>query len=275
MPEELLEHIDRLIQQRPVYKEILESYRELVKLMKNVEPKPQDMKFEDRLEHMKREEGFPVFSREDLPIDLEISSELLAKFLDYLSNSQREDKDGLKKALQKTKSEPEWSIRLFKAILRQDEKTQSKIGKDVDLDPKVLLFLSKIALRPSLSALYNAISPKIDKKKWDHGYCPLCGSQPDMAYFDKPGKRYIHCELCGEEWPFPRLKCPFCQNEDHETLGYFQADQEEGFRVDFCSKCQKYIKTIDKRVFEDPAPMELENLATLHLDILANEHGFK
>ena len=275
MTDHLLENIDRLIQQRPVYKKILESYRELVNLMKDVETKSQDTKIEGRLEDIKKKEGFPVFSREDLPIDLETSSEVLAKFLDCLSNSQREDKNGLKKALQKSKTEPEWPIKLFKAILRQDEKTQSKTGKEVDLDPKVLLFLAKVALKPSLSALHDSVSPRIDKKKWDYGYCPLCGSQPDIAYFDKPGKRYLHCELCKEEWPYPRLKCPFCQNEDHETLGYFQADKEEGFRVDFCKKCQRYLKTVDKRVFEDAAPMELENLATIHLDILANEHGFK
>ena len=84
MTDHLLENIDRLIQQRPVYKKILESYRELVNLMKDVEPKSQDTKIEGRLEDMKRKEGFPVFSREDLPIDLKTSSEVLVKFLDHL-----------------------------------------------------------------------------------------------------------------------------------------------------------------------------------------------
>jgi hypothetical protein len=32
---------------------------------------------------------------------------------------------------------------------------------------------------------------------------------------------------------------------------------------------------VDKRIVEDAAPMELEYLATLHLDLLANKHGFK
>jgi len=275
MPENLLKHIDRLIRQRPVYKDILESYRELVDLMKDVEPESQDTKIEGRLEDMKRKEGFSVFSREDLPVDLETSSEVLTKFLSHLSNSQREDKDDLKKVLQKSKAEPEWSIKLFKAILSQDDKIQSKTEKDINLDPKVLLFLAKTALRPSISAIHDAVSPGIDKKGWNYGYCPLCGSQPNIAYFNKQGKRHLHCELCKEEWPYPRLKCPFCENKDHETLGYFQADGEEGFRVDFCKKCQRYLKTIDKTVFEDATPMELENLTTIHLDILANEHNFK
>jgi hypothetical protein len=37
----------------------------------------------------------------------------------------------------------------------------------------------------------------------------------------------------------------------------------------------RYIKTIDKRAFEEVGPLELENLATIHLDLLANENEFK
>jgi hypothetical protein len=32
---------------------------------------------------------------------------------------------------------------------------------------------------------------------------------------------------------------------------------------------------VDKRIVEDTAPMEVEFLATIHLDLLANKHGFK
>jgi len=275
MPEDLMEHIDRLIQQRPVCKEVLESYRELASLMKKVEPELQDINIEDRLKDMKKEEGFPLFSREDIPVDLEASSELFATFIEHLSNTEREDRDGLKKVLEKAKSDSGWTDSLFKTVLRKDDKALSKTGKEVDLDPATLSFLAQVALRPSLYALRDAASDRIDKEQWNYGYCPVCGSEPDMACFAKTGKRYLHCELCGQEWAYHRLKCPFCQNEEHKTLGYFEAEQEEGLRVDFCRQCMKYLKSVDKRVFEEAAPMELENLATIHLDMLANEHGFK
>jgi hypothetical protein len=32
---------------------------------------------------------------------------------------------------------------------------------------------------------------------------------------------------------------------------------------------------VDQRVFEKATPMEIENLATIHLDLLAEENGFK
>ena len=275
MPEDLLAHIDRLIQQRPVCKDALESFRELAGLMKEVQPEPQDIKFEDRLNDMKKDEGFPIFSGEDLPVDLHASSELFTKFIAHLSNTERDDRDGLKKVLEKSKSDSGWTDSLLKAVIGKDDKVISKAGKELDLDPATLIFLAQVALKPSLYALCDAVSDRIDKEAWDYGYCPVCGSEPDMAYFAKTGKRYLHCELCGQEWAYSRIKCPFCQNEEHKTLGYFDVEGEEGFRVDFCRKCQRYVKTLDKRVFEEAAPMELENLATIHLDILANEHGFK
>jgi len=244
--------------------------------MSEIEIEPQSMVPEDRLKDIKREEDFPLFSGDDLPIDFEASSLLFKKFLEHLSKTEREDREGLKRALERAETAPDWPNQLLKAVLKMDNKTLIKIGNETDLAPDALEFLVRTAMKPSLHAIRNSVSDiRLEEKDWDYGYCPLCGSQPDMAYLDKIGKRYLHCELCDQEWPYPRLKCVFCHNEDHDSLGYFQSEQEEGFRVDFCRKCKRYIKTIDKRVLEEPAPLELEFLSTIHLDILANEHGFK
>jgi FdhE protein len=275
MTEDLLEQTDRLIAQRPVSKDALVSYRELVRLMGEVEPQPRKIQVEGRLKDVKKEEGFPLFSRNDLPLDFETSSALMSKFLDHLTTTKREDTDGLKKALEKSKKDSDWANKLFRAVLEKDDENLTRMGKETNLDPNTLQFLAQLAVRPSLQALRNSVSEQIDRAGWDHGYCPFCGSQPNMAYFDKTGKRHLHCELCGEEWPHPRLNCPFCQNQEQKGLGYFHSEEEEGFRVDFCRKCNRYIKTVDKRIVEDAAPMELEYLATIHLDLLAHKHGFK
>ena len=276
MTNDLIEQIDRIMELRPSTKTSLMNYRELMGLMKETMPKPQEMRLEDRLKDMKKEAGFPLFSRDDLPIDLDGSKVLFKRFLEHFAGTHRDDQEGIEKALKKTQTDAQWPDHLFKTILKMDEKTLNKMGKEVDLNPKVLVFLVQTAMKPSLYALRNSISKKhLEQTGWDYGYCPLCGSQANMAYLDKTGKRYLHCELCGEEWHYPRLNCPFCQNVDHKTLGYFQVEQEEGFRVDFCRKCQRYIKTIDKRLLEQSGPMELEYLATIHMDLLASEQGFK
>ena len=275
MSSDLLKHIDRLIAKRPVSKDALVSYRELMSLMGEEAPQPQKIQLEGRLKDVKKEEGFPLFSKNDLPLDFETSSALLSRFLDHLTSAKREDTDGLKKALEKSKSESAWASDLFRAMLEKDDEGLTEMGEETDLDPKVLQFLAQLALRPSLEELRKSVSEHMDKSGWDYGYCPLCGSPPNMSYFDKTGKRHLHCELCGEEWPHPRFNCPFCQNQEQKGLGYFHSEEEQGLRVDFCRKCNRYIKTVDKRIAEDAGPMELEYLATLHLDLLANKHGFK
>lgn len=280
MYQDFLKHMDRIIQQRSVAKEALISFREILVIVCESGPEIQPRVLEERLSKIKQTEGAPLFFRGDFPFDLfpfdlVPASKLLEKLLRYLSAIGREDTDGLKRALKSSNTEPEWSENLFRAILVGDKMRLSKISKEVDLNPGTLQFLGGMAIKPSLFALRETISDTIDKMEWENGYCPVCGSGPDMACFERNGKRYLHCDLCGQKWPFPRVRCPFCDNHDHESLGYFLAETEEGFRIDFCRRCQRYIKTIDKKTFEKPAPLELENLATIHLDLLAADHGFK
>jgi len=208
-------------------------------------------------------------------LDFEATSFLLNRFFSYLSETKRKDKSGLAKALEQSEKGLEWNDRLFAAILKQDEHMLAALAGEVDLDPLTLLFLGKTALRPSLEAFRRLMEEIMDEKPWHYGYCPLCGSPPDMACFTRTGKRSLHCELCGQEWAFTRIGCPFCDNRDPENLGYFEAEGEEGWRVYFCNSCHRYLKTIDSRVFEEVAPLELESLATLHLDLVANRNGYQ
>jgi len=273
MDEDYLRHIDRLIAQRPAARRALISYRELARLMVQAEPtlnakKPQQAHLEIR-----RRAGFPLFAREDLPADFAAAATLLTRFFKHLSETGREDQAGLRRALEQSKKDLQWNDRALKAILREDEKVLTEMAEQVGLDPAVLLFLGKTALRPSLLALRPLLEEGIEEKSWDKGYCPLCGSQPDMACFTKTGKRQLYCELCGQQWAFARIACPFCNNREQEDLGYLEA--EEGLRVYFCNSCSRYLKTIDGRIFEEVAPLELESLATLHLDLIARQNGYK
>lgn len=275
MSNELLHHIDRLIQNRPMYKEALSVYRDIVIFLNKAKPEIKYAVKDDVISRVKVKEGFPLFSRENLPLDLKVTSSLFEHLLEHVSSKKRRDKEALKKALYKARAQYGWLMNLIAAFLSGDEEAMDRMAKEVDLEPMVLKFLTHTALKPSLNELKIAAGKKIVQNGWNYGYCPLCGSYPDMAYLGNEGKRFLHCELCGFEWHYPRLQCPFCKNDQPEELGYFVSEEEEGFRVDFCKKCKRYIKTLDMRVIEQPAPLDLENLVTLHLDLLAHDQGYK
>jgi len=275
MDEDYLKHIERLIRQRPAAAPALGLYGELARLMIGAES-VHEPKIPDR-EHLeiRRKNGFPLFSRNKPPLDLGAAAGLLKQFFACTSKTDREDQAGLVEALEQSENDPQWTDSLFKAILNRDERVLEVLAGQVSLDPLTLLFLGKTALRPSFSILRRLMAEIVHEKPWEQGCCPLCGSQPDMACFTKAGKRRLHCELCGTQWSFARIGCPFCENRDPESLGFFEAEGEEGLRVYVCNSCHRYLKTIDSRVFEEVAPLELESLATLHLDLIANQNGYK
>jgi len=274
MSGELLAQIDRVMQKRPIYREALSVYRELAVLLEEVGPEIEYASGDKKVGEIKAKEGFPLFSREDLPVDLKATSSLFTRVLDHLSSKKREDREALERALGRVRTDGQWIERALSAFLARDEAAIDAMAQEVSLDSTVLKFVTTMALKPSLNTLKGLVSGAIQKGSWEYGYCPLCGSWPDIAYLDEQGTRMLHCELCGFEWNYPRIKCPFCENSDSKELGYFMSQEEKGLRVDFCKKCNVYIKTIDLRVAEAPAPLELENLITLHLDMLAHEQGF-
>jgi FdhE protein len=71
-----------------------------------------------------------------------------------------------------------------------------------------------------------------------------------------------------------RIFCPFCDHSDNKDLHYIFIEEEKEFRVDLCDRCKKYLKNLDARRADRLIYPPLEQVATLHLDIKAQEEGF-
>ena len=139
----------------------------------------------------------------------------------------------------------------------------------------MFLFLIQNSIRPSIEAGVEQLRSEVDPETWLKGYCPLCGSLPSLSLLkEEVGKRYLLCSFCGYQWRVERIFCPFCNNKDQESLHYFCGEGEETHRIDLCDKCHQYIKTIDTRNLQESDPV-LEDLSTLHLDLLASQKGYK
>jgi FdhE protein len=91
----------------------------------------------------------------------------------------------------------------------------------------------------------------------------------------RAGRCRLALWVCGANWYYPRLQCPFCRNHDHRTLGTISVEGEEvKYHVQTCDQFRGYLKVV---VTFDPTPVDLlmvEDLATLHLDMIAVERQY-
>ncbi len=140
----------------------------------------------------------------------------------------------------------------------------------------LLDFLLKESMHPFFALLTQEYKALIAGSKWSKGRCPVCGQEASLSFLktEEEGKRYLFCAQCALEWAVNRIQCPFCDNEKQQKLGFFTIGNDEKYRVYICHQCKKYIKTIDTRKVPGQMDLEVENLITLHLDILARKEGY-
>jgi FdhE protein len=108
------------------------------------------------------------------------------------------------------------------------------------------------------------------------GTCPSCGAKPVAGVLRGEGdgaKRSLVCSMCATEWPYRRVICPNCGEEDREKLPVYKAEQIDHVRVEACDTCHTYIKSVDltKDGFAVP---QVDEIATVALNLWADEHGY-
>ncbi|MFH1231518.1 MAG: formate dehydrogenase accessory protein FdhE, partial [Planctomycetota bacterium] len=132
------------------------------------------------------------------------------------------------------------------------------------------------ALAPFYRREADKLRDKIDENAWLKGICPVCGTIPVMGKLAKnDGKLLLHCPLCRTNWRFPRVTCPFCDNTNQNTLGYFYTDNNKTYRVNVCEQCKKYIKIVDERILNKEPIFPIENIVTNYLDNEAKKEGYQ
>jgi len=227
----------------------------------------------DREDLRKRcEQGRSFLNPEELTLDWETVSALYKRLVELVGKREdgRRQAEGLLKAIEETEN---GNPVVLKAALTSNYEAIEASANAFNIDSPVLVLLLHLSLRPSLLIIAQAVLEHLDLSLWNHGHCPVCGSAPRLADLSgEGGKRRLHCSLCETAWPYPRLRCPFCENDNRKELSYLRAENEEGFRVDLCSRCNNYLKTMDLREIAGPVILPLDDVATWHLDIIAGKN---
>lgn len=218
--------------------------------------------------------GLPLLSPEALSVDRDPATAFLSGLLDVLRRVGREGHAELDRIEGGLSGGSLDLASLYVACLTRKRDVVDQAAAALSVQAPLLAFVLEIPLKIALERISSSLPPdRFDG--WKEGYCPVCGSRAGMAELSgDEGKRRLSCSSCFFRWPYPRIQCPYCGNADPETLSYFTAG-DGPTRVGVCRKCSRYLKTRDARLGNADVPLEVEDLATLHLDLLAGKEGFE
>ena len=258
---------------KPELKEILDFYEATLNAQRqvNLSFQPDLSKLDIELCHKRNSESLPILKSEDIQID----HDLFDKLLEDIGRIIRSKKKEAMPVTLKCFSSDEQCALLLGGLM-ENGSVLEKLACEMKADFRVFYFLITQAFSPFLQSYAQKLRELIDFSGWLKGVCPICGKEPMIARLEKEtGRRRLFCPLCHTEWLFKRLVCPFCENDNQESLRYFFVENDQAHRIDVCDKCKTYIKTIDSRKTDNVMNLFVENLSTLALDIVADKEGFQ
>ena len=234
-----------------------------------------------------REGEFPQLRVEMLPLD-----ELALPFHDFLSKvadlGTETIKDGAQALLSQDDDRRLEPLRAAlgawgrAAALKEEEEEEEDEEEEKDDDAEeedddaedAFYFYPRAFLEPVVTSIAQADSSQLTD--WTQNFCFACGGPPQVAVIrdlpDAVGRRSLTCSMCATEWRFRRLTCPHCGETDADKLPVHAAESIAHVRLDVCTTCSRYIKTVDLRKRGDAVPL-VDELAAVELDIWAQEQG--
>lgn len=220
------------------------------------------------------EKPVPLLNSAALRVDRQLTVAFLLGVIDILAAKGQENGDLLALIGAALRDGTILPDTIYRAILERDRAPINDIAAALAIPSPLVEFIFEIPLKTALER-FSAGCAAEQFAGWEQGVCPVCGSRAGMAELvGEEGRRLLSCSACSFSWPFKRLTCVYCGCDDPGKLSYFTAG-EGATRVDTCKGCSRYIKTRDSRTSAGNIPLEIEDLMTIHLDLLATREGFE
>jgi FdhE protein len=146
--------------------------------------------------------------------------------------------------------------------------------------PSDVQFFAKAFLQPYARWLAETGARPVDRNLGSgENRCPFCEGKPQVSVLQikdacsEVGGRDLICATCLTRWPFRRVVCASCGEEDPTKIGYYHTPEYDHVRVEACESCKHYIKAVDLTRYGFAVPL-IDEVAAAPLDLWAREHGY-
>ncbi len=277
-PEFIAGAVDAVRKRKPAFGHMLDLYEKIFIEQENSKTGIRHVEFSipDEALSVIRKEKFPLVDVSRFIVDEEAAGKLFSGICAILLEGGEGIAETARVMMDAANSGSLDTKKLFQDFITDADSTLGRMEKDLHAVREVARFIIFNSMKPSLSVFSRAVSSHLDTEiQWDKGFCPVCGSMPELSVIGENGKRSMLCGFCGHQWLTKRVFCPFCGNDDHGTLEYYEIEGEEEYRVDVCGKCRGYIKAVDTRKLSRPVYLPLETVATPYIDMKFGEMGYR
>jgi len=288
-----------LTQETPDLAPMAELYQAILPLLRDANLRVEPIALTQDQARAKLDAGLPLLHDIDLPVDDQSFCDLmlrLARAIEairpdpviikrrslFARRAEPNDGDATKRksaahqirlALEQNQID---SSELVSHIAAGDRDGVVLLVQSLQLDADLLWTIAQNAFKPALRTWARQLELLAQDDLWDKGYCFICGARATFAELQgNDQEQHLRCDQCGADWRYPRLKCVYCGNEDHQTLSQlFPVTHRDRQHIQVCDQCHGYLKVI---AAFSPTPVELltaEDLATLHLDYIAQQRGY-
>jgi FdhE protein len=275
----IVQRLCTLVQNSPDLKDAARLYKTILPLIRDADLRatPGSLTIDQARAKMKT--GLPLLHNLDLELDEQAVCELmlqLARAVETCGENNRLRAAAARRIRLALEEERLSVSGLLPHIAAGKSGMVTSMAQGLQLDPGLVWTLAQNALKPALRAWGRQLAPLAEGIPWQKGSCFICGSAATLAELQENNQvKHLRCGQCGADWLFRRLQCVYCGNEDHHTLSYLYAEnQRERMRVEVCDKCKGYLKVITAFAPTPPELLPVEDLATLHLDYIAQGRGY-
>lgn len=175
---------------------------------------------------------------------------------------------------------PEALAKEAQILLAANENVLDELLVEYWRAPSDLQFFAKAFLQPYARWLSETgANPRERNLEAGENRCPFCEGKPQVSVLQikesssESGGRDLICATCLTVWPFKRVLCASCGEEDPAKIGYYHSPDYDHIRVEACDTCKHYIKAVDLTRYGFAVPL-VDEVAAAPLDLWAREHGY-